>query len=403
MKVFKASLLVIKHHYVSYIVNFMVFIGLAVVISSLTANEFDPTFTEIAPSVAIINRDVESPLIDGLATFMYENARLVELEDDRNTLQDAIFYNATNLIIIIPAGFNESFLADDPMTLETVRSNQMARALIANGLVEQYMNMARMYFATDSGMGEEALVSAVLQSLTLEASVEKVFFGIAVPIDGVYMFYMGMMNYILLVLCFLSVTNLTLVFKRTDIRRRNLCAPISTRSFSLQQVLASALMSVTAWIITVVVGLIMYGSNLSGVDPRVIGLMILNTFVLMIFALAMASLMSTFVSNRNAQQAVANISTMALCFLGGVFVPLEIMGDGIVAVSRFLPTYWNMTALTRIGELTALDAQSLAPVWQAIGVQLAFAATIFAITLLLSKHVGQSERFASSIKTEVEA
>jgi len=402
MKVFKASLLVIKHHYFSYIVNFMIFIGLAVLISSLTADDFDPTFREITPTFAIVNRDVESPLIDGLTTFMSENGSRVELEDNRNALQDAVFYNATNLIIIVPEGFNESFIAGNPITLETVRSNQMARALIADSLVDQYMNMARMYFAVDSGMGEEALVSAVLQSLTLEASVEKVFFGIAAPIDGVYMFYMSMMNYILLVLCFLSVTNLTLVFKRTDLKRRNLCAPISLRSFSLQQMLASALMSFAAWIITVAIGLIMYGSNLSGVDPRVIGLMILNTFVLVIFALALASLMSTFVNSRNAQQAVANISTMALCFLGGVFVPLEIMGDGIVAVSRFLPTYWNMTALTRIGELTALDADSLAPVWQAIGVQLAFAAAIFAITLLLSKHIGQSERFASSVKTEVE-
>jgi len=403
MKVFKASLLVIKHHYVSYIVNFMIFIGLAVVISSLTANEFDPTFTEIAPSVAIINRDIESHLIEGLTTFMDENANIVELDDNRNALQDAIFYNATNLIVIIPDGFNDSFIAGNPMTLEIVTSNQIARAFIAENLIEQYMNMARMHFAVDSGLSEEAIVSAVLQDLKLEASVEKMFFGIAAPIDGIYMFYTGMMNYILLILCFLSVTNLTLVFKRTDIRRRNLCAPISLRSFSMQQMLASAAMSFAGWILTVALGLIMYGSNLGGVDPRVIGLMILNTFVLMIFALALASLMSAFVSNRNAQNAVANIMTMALCFLGGVFVPLEVMGDGIVAVSRFLPTYWNMTALTRIGALTALDAYSLAPVWQAIGVQLAFAAAIFAITLLVSKHVGQSERFASSIRTEVEA
>ncbi|MCL2426818.1 MAG: ABC transporter permease, partial [Oscillospiraceae bacterium] len=287
-------------------------------------------------------------------------------------------------------------------TLETVMSTQIARGFVANSFVEQYMNLARVYFAADGGMSEEAIVAAVLQDLALEADVEKIHFGIATPIDTTYVFYTEMLNYILLVICFLSVTNLSLVFKRTDLRRRNLCAPISSRSFNMQQILASAAMSFVGWVILVALGFIMYGSNLGGVDNRIIALMVLNTFVLLVFAMAIAALGSIFVNSRNAQNAVANIVTMALCFLGGVFVPTQLLGDGVIAVSRFLPTYWNVIALARIGNLTALDAYSLRPVWEAMGIQLVFAAAVFAVTLLLSKHVGQSERFASSIRTEVE-
>ena len=403
MKVFKACMLVIKHHSVSFAINIIVFVILAVVIGSLTAEQFNPDFSAIRPRFTIINRDGESPLINGLTAFMRDNGEEVEFEDDRTTLQDATFFHATDLIIIIPQGFHESFIAGDPKDIEIVKTTQIARGFLAESLVEQYLNLVRVYMAAGNPLGEEAIVSAVLSDLSEEAAIEKVRFGISAPVDTAFKWYVQMMNYIVLIITFLCVTNVSMVFKRPDLRMRNLCAPLKPRSLSVQQLLASAVMSFVAWVLMVVLGFILNGANLSGVDSRIIALMLLNSFIIMLYALALSSLASSFTGSANAQNAIANVMTLTLCFLGGVFVPLSMLGDGILAVSRFLPTYWNVIALERIVELTSFEASALVPVWQAMAIQIAFAVAIFCVSLLVSKHINQSERFAGGVRTEVEA
>jgi len=71
-------------------------------------------------------------------------------------------------------------------------------------------------------------------------------------------------------------------------------------------------------------------------------------------------------------------------------------------VARFLPTYWNVTALEKISALTSFEAGAMSPVWQAILIQVAFAAALFCATLIIGTFLGKSERSFGSVKTEIE-
>ena len=76
---------------------------------------------------------------------------------------------------------------------------------------------------------------------------------------------------------------------------------------------------------------------------------------------------------------------LGMSFLGGVFVPQNMLSDQILAVSRFLPTYWY----TRINNMLAgfsNESFSFAAYWQYIGIELLFAATVFVLALLASKY-----------------
>jgi len=121
-----------------------------------------------------------------------------------------------------------------------------------------------------------------------------------------------------------------------------------------------------------------------------------------VVSMSIAALSGSFIRSTNAQNAVANIIALGMCFIGGVFIPLYMLGDGILAVSRFLPTFWFVTAHESIGSLTSFGASAMAPVWQAMLIQLAFAVALFCVTLVLGKYIGQSERYLTSVKTEIE-
>ena len=403
MRVFEACITIFKRHVVSFIIYFGIFMALAVALTALNEDQFTYDFSATKPFFTVINRDSDSCLSEGLISFLRENGNEVVLEDDRSTLQDATFFRATDYVVFLPKGFSDMLTSGNHMTLETVKTTHSADGYFIDSLVNQYLNQVRVYLAAGGDMTEDEVVEAVLSDLALEAVAEKRQFGDSAPLDTTFKVYSQMTSYILLVLVVLCVTNITLAFRRPDLRMRNLCAPVRPTILSAQQLLCCAILSFAAWLLLSVVGLLFFGAGLGEVDIRSVVLVHLNSLVFSIVALSLATLTGSFVRSANSQNAVANVIALGLCFLGGVFVPLDMLGDGILEVSRFLPTYWYVTALDNISALTSYNAGAMLPVWQAMLIQLAFAAAIFCVSLGLGKHLGQSERYFNSIRTEMEA
>ena len=75
----------------------------------------------------------------------------------------------------------------------------------------------------------------------------------------------------------------------------------------------------------------------------------------------------------------------------------------MLAVAKFMPTYWYITALTDICDLTSITSASLTPIWQAMLVQLAIAAALLCVALVVGKVKGQSEQSFGRVSTEMEA
>ncbi|MCL1917111.1 MAG: ABC transporter permease [Peptococcaceae bacterium] len=402
MTVFKACFMIVKRHYAALALYFSIFMVLAVAMTALSADNFSTDFSATRPAFTLITRDGHTPLLAGLASYLREHGNEVVLDDRTEALQDASFYHATDYIAIVPQGFHDAFFDGEPLKIETVLTTESAKGYYADRLVTQYLNLARLYQAAGD-IDEETIISSVLKDLSIEAPVEKKHFGAGAPVNEGFQLYAQIVCYIIIVLIILCISNITSAFRRPDLRMRNLCAPTKPRSFSGQQILCGAVVSIAAWLLLMTIGFALYGSQLSGTDGRIIGLILLNTFIVTVVALSLASLASLFIRSPNSQSAAANLLALGLCFLGGVFVPLHMMGESILTVSKFTPTYWYSTALEHICTLTSFGGDVLAPVWQAMLMQLAFALAIFCVALVISKYQNQSERFFSSIQTELEA
>ena len=403
MKVFETCLIIIKRRYISLLLYFGIFIALSVIMTTISVDQYSPDFSEMKPKFTVINRGGFSPLIDGMIAYLGERGEEVALEDRRDALQDATFYHATDFIIIFSAGYAAEFLSGQPAKAQTVTTTESALGYYADSLVSGYLSLARVYLAADPGMDEKALADTVLADLSARAEVVKMRFGESAPVNINYHAYARMMPYILMLLIILCVSSVIIAFKRPDVNMRNLCSPLRPRSMSLQQSLCYGLMSVAAWFVLNAAGFILYGARLIGTDGRIVALIVLNTFIFTLVAAAIASLACTFVRGPNTQNAVANCLSLVLSFIGGVFVPLEMLGEGLVMAARFTPAYWHSYALDRVCALTSFDASSLAAVWQAMLIQLAFAAAIFCASLAVNKRRNESEKSFGSVNTELEA
>ena len=105
MKVFNLCAKVTKRHLVSLGVYLGIFAVLAVMLTAFNNTSQSLSFEAVRPSAAIVNRDGESALVRGLEDFLAGYADMVKLEDDREALQDARFFDAVDYILIIPQGF----------------------------------------------------------------------------------------------------------------------------------------------------------------------------------------------------------------------------------------------------------------------------------------------------------
>ena len=90
------------------------------------------------------------------------------------------------------------------------------------------------------------------------------------------------------------------------------------------------------------------------------------------------------------QSAVANLVTISLSFLSGVFVPVELLGEGIKRLSIFLPTYWYVRTVDLLDPGMTPSPAASAAFFEGLLIQAGFAAAFLALSLLLARRKSQS-------------
>ena len=144
MKVFNACALVIRRRYAAFLIYLVIFTALSVVMTSMSVQQNDQTFNRTKTAVAVVDRDGGSPLSQGLIAYLAQNADLKELPDDKEALQDALFFRQVSYILVIPAGFSADFAAGGSMRVEQTAVPGSASGTYMNRLVEQYLSAARI-------------------------------------------------------------------------------------------------------------------------------------------------------------------------------------------------------------------------------------------------------------------
>ncbi|WP_434309066.1 ABC transporter permease [Hominifimenecus sp. rT4P-3] len=404
MKVFKACIRIMKRRKASFLVYLIVFLALVVAMTSFSVDRYTTDFETNRPEFTFINRDKEGPMLTGFYQYLLKYGEEVPLEDDQKSLQDAAFFQASSYIVIVPEGFTETVFSDHPIPLQKTTFPDSAKGYYLDSLVNQYWNQLRMIQGAAPGLSEEELVQKASESLAKTAEAELFREeGAAPPVPEVYQLYFQMQGYILIVLVLLGISTVLMVFHRPYIRLRNMCSPMPSEKITVQMTLYGIVISIIAWLILTVFGFLIWGRSLSGVDVRQILLLCGNSLMFTLTSAAIAVLASCFIHVPNLQNAVANFLSLGLCFLGGVFVPLELFGEGMLKIARFTPTYWYTSAIKEICTVTDFTTARLEPIWQAMGIQFGFAAALFLVTLAVQKQKNATEKGFGQSRTEYEA
>ncbi len=382
MTIFKTYFKIIKKLSIQLSIYIVVFLALSIMFSYMGSSNDPAAFTQSKTKVAFINEDEDSVLVKGFKDYLEKHSIFKQVGSTNEDLQDALFFREVEYIAKIPKGFTEELMAGGaPAISKTVVSGNTS-GIYTDILVNKYFNTARLYISSYKGITQEELVKQVAKDLAIETDVGmKTNEGGVRGTSPVEYFY-NYMAYVLISILVLGVSSIMLVFNDTKLRRRNLCSPITNTSMNLQILLGNVVFSVVCWALLIIVGFILYGESMFSVNTIYF---CLNSLVLTMTILSMSFLIGVLIKSRNAQSGISNVLSLGLCFLSGVFVPQEFLGENVLAIARFTPTYWYIKANKAIGDLTNYSFEHLTPILQFMLIELGFAAALISITLVMSK------------------
>lgn len=383
MQVFRAYFKVMRASAGAISIYIAIFLGLSVAFSLAEAPQEAERFAQTRTPIAVINRDGDASLARGLAGYLADTSRVVPYPDDPEKLQDALFFRDVDYIAIIPAGFSADFLSGRDCAVQNVTVSGSISSRYLNMRIDKYLRTARLRHQYGGDQSQEELAATVLADLAQETPVTVLSSSAANGSERGFVFYYRYFAYAVLATIMMGVSSIMMAFNKPDLRRRNLCAPIPARSRSLQLAAGHTVFALGCWLLLVLVSFVLYGRSL--LSSGLVWLYCLNTLAFTVVSASIGFLVGSSVKSVGAQAGAVNVIANGMCFIGGVFVPQSILSKQVLDVGRFLPAYWYVKVNDALSGLSRPTAGAVRPIYGDILIQLAFAAAVFATTLLLTK------------------
>lgn len=382
MRVFKSCFKVLQKNMASMLIYFFIFLFFAVLLSYTNAkSDQKNTFTDTRCDIAFFDEDGNTPLVQGLKDCLSKNANFISIPDTLEGRQDALFYEDVEYIIRIPKGFTESFLHGGSVQLERTTVPNSTMGVYMDSAVRRYLSLASVAKSVP-GISQTQIVTDVKSSLAQQAAVDVHSFGSTAETKK-QTYYYRYLAYVIMAIVILGVSSLMMAFNQPDLRRRNLCSPLSLISMNLQLVLGNLVFAAVAFAGLAGVSFLLYGGAM--LEQNTVYLL-LNAFVYTLVCLSVAYLVGILIKSRNAQSAIANVLSLGTCFISGVFVPQDYLGKTVLNIASFTPTYWYVNAVNALNGTAGVTAAEVQTVAKNVFIQLGFAVALLAVALVVAKN-----------------
>ncbi len=378
MQVFNAFIKVLKKKLPGSIIYVVVFLVIAFPMAMNTANDVD-IFEADRLSICIFDED-DTKESRALSACIGKNHDLVELENNRNAITDALYYETVDYVLIINKGYSKR-LADtqEQKLFSSYHMHDSYGTVFMEQFLNEYVSAVRAHIA--GGAELFAAIQSTEEALSQETKVTYANFlhddtNTDYPTNFSYFFQY--MPYILISVLMHSLCPVLLAMNRKDIRFRTNCSSVKPNAYMVQIFAGSTFFIIGIWTIFIIAGLFMYGGLYQGKA----WLAVLNSFLFALVSAAITIFISSFEPSQNFINLMTQVIGLGMSFLCGIFVPQSLLGDGVLAAARFLPAYWYVRANDMLAGKEVYDGTQFAAF---LAIEAAFAVVLALLTLLIRR------------------
>ncbi|MDE5864759.1 MAG: ABC transporter permease, partial [Lachnospiraceae bacterium] len=348
-------------------------------LADLSTDSKQEEFESEELNIAIIDQD-GATLGAAMETYFGKTHNLKDLEYDEEAILNELYWRAVDYVLIIPEGFEDSLLSDDTdkMELQGMKVPGMFNAVYFESEVELYTSKLTGLLAAGYSIEEGEAELLNLQEKKTKVTIAS--FVNADQHDAATVFFVYV-PYLFLSLGMTGVGTVLLRFNEKEVKARMECGAMTIKKRIIG--LTAAVFAFGLIMLAVVLaaaGILSKGSIYT--DAR-FPYFLLNLFALLLFSLSLGFFTGSISKNRETINGIVNVAGLVLCFLGGVFVPMEFFSDGVNRVAKFFPTYWYVVTNDSIGAMKTMSPELLGKILPQIGLVFCYALAIFAAAVVV--------------------
>ncbi len=380
MTVFKGYMLIIKKKIGVIFMYFAIFTAIAVLTQYTYTHEEQKNFTNVSRIIGVADMD-NSELSKGLIRYLSAVHEINKMPADTGKLQESLYYYRNDIIIQIPKGFEKS-LSGDIKKLKITRQPGSYNYMYISSQTDRFLNMVKKYCMAGYNINDSVKKVCDYKGEQVELISSNNDGGIP---NIAYLFrYFVYLS--ISVLCYV-LGMILVVFRKREIKNRIGASAVSDRRQAAEAVGAFLIVGTALWALFIIIGIALYRDEFFHVKH--LEYYFINSYMMMLVSLALAFLIGMIIEKENIVNMIVTPLALGMCFLGGVFVPLNVAGNFSKKLGHFLPSYWYEVVNDRIAEFKILDSESMSIVWSGIGMQALFVIAFIGAALAVMKYKKQ--------------
>lgn len=382
MTVFNCYMKIAKKNIGTIIMYFVIFVVISILMLMVNSGDSDSSSFSVSKLyVGLVDRD-KSEVSENINRYLSKLHDVEVMEDDLSQLQEKMYYFKKDVIIQIPEGFSEKFITGDAV-IDVTQQPGAYDYMYIESQINDLLNRVIKYNIAGYTLDESFRKASDIK----ESKVSLV------DINGnggqmasfVYMF--RYFPYISIAILGNVLGLIVCSFRKREIKNRINASVISLRRQSAEEFLAFVVIGVLIWLAFIIIVLVIDGKEL--MENKNIFYYILNSLVVTLLSLSIAFLTGTIVKKADTVNMIITPVSLFMSFLGGIFVPLEVLNSVIRKVARFVPVYWYEEINDTLSGYAGLPGHVVKEFWTGIGIQLLFTLMFIALTLAISKYQRQ--------------
>jgi len=378
MQVFKLYWKVLKK-YLGFIFMYVgIFSGMLMgFIIPAQSGDTEAQFENAQSKFAVFDYD-NSELSKGLTSALEEKHIKVEIADDKmETMQDELYGRNVSCVVIIEEGFEDAVKSGEAKEYLTVYEvNGSISSMLLKQDVTGTLTMVDTYLAADYSVKEALEATLDNQKLEVKVSLPDGNNAATHTPESIFFTYIA---WIFVAMIITGITPILLAINKKVLRERVYCSSYRFSKMNMEVLLGVIITGVVICVAFFLFALVLFPEAIVSIKGVLYGI---NMLVYMLVALAITYTVSNCTDNPQVVSIIANVVSLGMAFLSGIFVPMELLSDTVIKIAHFLPAYWYERAVRTIENFAQKD---LVNVFMYMGIEILFALAIVIVGLAISR------------------
>lgn len=321
---------------------------------NLASNDTTTTFTSTLPNIAIVNNDQKSVLTNNLISYLSENSKVVDIENDEEMINDALFYRDVSYVVYIPKNYTNDVLKGMNPTINIKSTNDYTSSL-EEMMLTDYLNLQNTYLKLTT---DQAKLTNYINDTLKDKSEVVLTSKVDTKSFSKVSRYFNFASYSILAVVIFIITLVLTSFKEKTVNKRIVVSSMNYKKHSGLILKSSLLYALIVWVLFSLLAIILLGKSLLNIRGL---LLLLNTLVFTLQALTFALLISSLVNNKDAIGGIVNVVALGSAFLCGAFIPSMYLPEKVVSISHIFPAYYYNNSNDLVTSLEVINLTTLKP------------------------------------------